>query len=200
MRSKDEGRAPILITVSSLLLGFATIAVVARLYTRKKLARESFRPDDWLISAATISYAARPFYIIATGLTKISVLVFLARLNPYISIAFCIKALIIATSAYIVIGTLCAVVECVPISITFNFAKLTANKQTNSCMGLYVLVYAIPAVNTFLDFLVWTLPLNLIWHVRATLRERLAMGSLWTSKSGPPPKSLPRSSAAAVQH
>ncbi|KAL7270385.1 hypothetical protein RUND412_006911 [Rhizina undulata] len=53
MRSKDEGKALILIAASSLLLGAATVAVATRLYTRKKLARESFQADDWLIAAAT---------------------------------------------------------------------------------------------------------------------------------------------------
>ncbi|KAL7267934.1 hypothetical protein RUND412_009464 [Rhizina undulata] len=211
MKSKDEGTAPMLIAVSSLLVGTATVSVATRLYTRKKLARKSFRADDWLISAATfflfaylltncigvnwgigkhssdgltqlditsvlkITYFAKPFYIFAAGLTKISVLVFLAHLNPYKSIALCIKALIIATSAYIVIGTICVLLECIPISISFNLAKLMSNTQPSACMNVYALAWAIPVVNSFLDFLVWTLPVKIIWHVRVTLRQRLAM-------------------------
>ncbi|KAL7268817.1 hypothetical protein RUND412_008543, partial [Rhizina undulata] len=107
-----------------------------------------------------IGYAGRSFYIFAAGLTKISVLVFLARINPYNSISLCIKALIIATSAYIVIGTLCEVLQCIPISHAFILANLQAIEQTDSgCMDLNALEWSIP----------------IIWHVRATLRQKLAM-------------------------
>ncbi|KAL7266331.1 hypothetical protein RUND412_011125, partial [Rhizina undulata] len=89
-------RAWVLITACSLMWTATTLAVAARLYTRKKITKEAFRPEDWLISAATvrvnwglgkhssdgpttsdittIGYASRPFYISAAGLTKISVL------------------------------------------------------------------------------------------------------------------------------
>ncbi|KAL7271258.1 hypothetical protein RUND412_005995 [Rhizina undulata] len=168
-----------LIGMSSLFLVAAALAVAARFYTRKKIARESFRPDDWLISAAMIGYASRILYIIAVGLTKISVLAFLAHLNPYNSIALCIKVLIIAISAFIVVGVFCLILQCIPISDAFILANiLEKTRIARSCMDLNALSWSIPVVNTFLDFLVWTLPVKIIWHVRATLRQKLAMVTL----------------------
>ncbi|KAL7271332.1 hypothetical protein RUND412_005925 [Rhizina undulata] len=162
----------------------------------------TFRRDDWLISVATVKVtygtgkhysdvpdryldpmgpiqlnnASRILYIIAVGLTKISVLAFLAHLNPYNSIRLCIKALIIAISAFVVIGSLLIMLQCIPMSAVLIVANFDGNsKQTSKCMNLNVLAFAVPGVNTLLDFLVWTLPVKIIWHVRATLRQKLAM-------------------------
>lgn len=106
-------------------------------------------------------------------MTKISVLLFYRRLFSVPGFRRINNAFIVTTVAWGLAFTLAFAFQCIPVSTIWEKPE---PEYGNLCLELRPFYLSLAISDLILDVLVLMLPLPQIWHLKVSLRQRLAIG------------------------
>ncbi|KAH8150906.1 uncharacterized protein LAJ45_05088 [Morchella importuna] len=125
------------------------------------------------VASQKIGLAAQIFYFISLGLTKASLLLFIIRLQPSERMIRTCWALLTLCTAFTISAFVSSCLQCVPLSYLWDQVNpFLAGTIEHHCVDQKALQYALPSINIATDFLVWLLPIKLIWKVQLPKRQK----------------------------
>lgn len=110
-------------------------------------------------------------YTVATALTKVSVLLFIIRLNTYTTFMRVLWSLVFIIIAFAVASVFALCFQCHPFRA--QILPVSMRPAGSKCVNTTALAYSLAAIDTVLDFAVWMVPVRLVWHIRLPLRQKL---------------------------
>jgi hypothetical protein len=125
-------------------------------------------------------------YVLSTGLTKISILLFYRRLvSGSISRAFywTVIAIIISVVAYTITFELTLIFGCRPISAYWNEVNpiwRALNEGKYYCLNEVVALLCANILSIIQDFLTFLMPLILFWNLRLPIRQKVVLGCIFS--------------------
>jgi hypothetical protein len=130
--------------------------------------------------------ALEALYVFATGLTKISILLFYRRLvSGSISRIFywTIIAIIISVVAYTVTFEFTLIFGCRPINAYWNEVNpiwRTLNADKYFCLDEIVALLCANITSIVQDFLTFLMPLILFWNLKLPIRQKVVLGCIFS--------------------
>ncbi|KAH8695604.1 putative integral membrane protein [Talaromyces proteolyticus] len=117
-------------------------------------------------------YGGELVYYINVGLTKISLLILYLRLfvtQSYNKLRLLTWVLLYFTTAVTITWTFCIMLQCNPVALAWD------KTLKGTCINMTAVFYSHAGINILLDFIVYIMPIPLLWSVNRPLRERLAL-------------------------
>lgn len=124
-------------------------------------------------------------YILATGLTKISILLFYRRLvTGSISSGFvwAIRASIFSVAAYIITFESTLIFGCTPINAYWHEVNIiwrASNEGKFRCLNEVGALYAANIISIVQDFLTFLMPLLLFRQLQLPIRQKILLGFIF---------------------
>ncbi|CUS09394.1 unnamed protein product [Tuber aestivum] len=171
-------------TALAVLMG---LVMITRIYCRAYLLR-SMGADDWTMIVASVWVG-----LVFWGDSSEEGEIFVERV--------CIAALGLATSDLVqrnmeqgninglclknglpmlvsLAAVLTSVFWCVPPEYTWKMFTPEGKDMKGVCLDQHVLQYTLPAINILTDFIVWLLPLKMIWGIQLPPRQKAGLPSV----------------------
>lgn len=115
-------------------------------------------------------------YHISTGCTRLAIILFVKRLNPYTLFAYFITANI-AVNIFFPIFAICSLVfRCSPVSAGFD--PILVQGPGVSCIDSVKYGKAVMSLSLALDIITWMLPVILVLRAPADWRKKVVMASI----------------------
>jgi hypothetical protein len=143
-------------------------------------------PVPRAVDSRKIVMALEATYILATGLTKISILLFYRRLvSGSVSRAFVwtVLTIIVSVMAYIITFELTLIFGCRPISAYWNEINpiwRTLNADEYFCLDEVVALYCANIISIVQDFLTFLMPLLLFRNLQLPIRQKVVLGCIFS--------------------
>ncbi len=107
-------------------------------------------------------------YMVSLALTKISILVLYLRIFTYHYARWVIWAILVITIVYNIAGFIVQMTTCVPLS------KLWEPSEYGTCHSL-ALAWAFIGMHVATDFIVFIIPIPIVWSMTMSLRQKLLL-------------------------
>ena len=129
-----------------------------------------------------MSYIGQILYVASLGCVKISLLLFLQRIFPTVTIRRTVRGLLIFVLCFTVTNVFLFAFQCD--TPEYYFTKIKGDAKTNGgvCLPPQVVYYPMAAINILTDIVIWLLPVPMIIKARLTNKEKL--GLLWVFMLG----------------
>jgi hypothetical protein len=117
-------------------------------------------------------YGGELVYYINVGLTKITLLILYLRLfvtTSYSKLRLLTWVMIGLTTAVTITWTFLIMLQCTPV------AKAWETTLPGKCVNMTAVFYSHAGINILLDFIVYIMPIPMLWGVNRPLRDRLAL-------------------------
>ena len=125
-------------------------------------------------------------YVLSTGLTKISILLFYRRLvSGSISRVFywTVIAIIISVIAYTITFEFTLIFGCQPMNAYWNEVNpiwRALNEGKYHCLNEVVALLCANIISIIQDFLTFLMPLILFWNLRLPIRQKFVLGCIFS--------------------
>jgi hypothetical protein len=124
-------------------------------------------------------------YLVSTGLTKMSILLFYRRLVPSTvssTFVWSTRAVIFSVLAYIAIFGIILLKGCAPMNAFWNqvdpaWKRLHAGQY--KCLDEPALLFAVNITSIIQDFLTFLMPMMLFWNLRLPTRQKVILQGLF---------------------
>ncbi|KAF8243867.1 hypothetical protein K440DRAFT_520230, partial [Wilcoxina mikolae CBS 423.85] len=120
---------------------------------------------DQMSQQFTIGTVTRVLYLPTVACVRVSILLFMRRLSPHVAMQVGTAILIFVNIAVAVICACLLMFNCTPARSFWVFPPL--RPPGRKCVGNDLAIEkAVPIVNALLDFVVWLVPVTMMWNVR----------------------------------
>ncbi|KAI9831633.1 MAG: hypothetical protein M1826_003242 [Phylliscum demangeonii] len=163
-----DDRGPLIVGVNVALALLAAVAVILRFWARR-LVKAAVREDDYAIVVALALYAYELIYAFTLTATKLSILFLYQRIFPTPPV----RIASYGVAAFVILNCLgfvfAAIVQCQPIAYAWD--KTLSGK----CFDYVAFFKANTASNIFSDVLLLIIPLFVVWSLRVTNGQKVAL-------------------------
>ncbi|PWW79003.1 hypothetical protein C7212DRAFT_275344 [Tuber magnatum] len=132
-------------------------------------------PKEWAAHARETVYTAQIFYFTSLGFCKASLILFVIRVTSSATTLRVSWVLLVLCSCFSLAAVITSILWCVPPEYTWKMFTLEGKDMKGVCLDQHVLQYTLPAINIFTDFVVWLLPLKMIWGIQLPPRQKAGL-------------------------
>lgn len=142
---------------------------------------------EMAVNSRKVTLAIETCYIMSTGLTKISILLFYRRMSAgsiSTTFRFIVHASIASVIAYMVAFILVGCLGCKPLSAFWDqanveWARTHIPGETYQCVNEGAVLLSASAISIVQDFLACGLPMALFWKLQLPKRQKIALGGIF---------------------
>ncbi|RPB04623.1 hypothetical protein L873DRAFT_1665816 [Choiromyces venosus 120613-1] len=132
-------------------------------------------PKEWAAPARKTGYIGQIFYFISLGFCKTSLVLFIIRITSSRTTLRVSWGILIFCTCYNLAAVLTSVLWCVPPEYAWKMFTPEGKDMKGVCLDQRALQYALPAINILTDFVIWLLPLKMIWNVQLPPRQKASL-------------------------